>query len=390
MATQQGYILIADITGYTQYLNESELDHAQKTLTALLTLLIRQTRPPLTISRLAGDAVISYGLRDNFFQGQTFIELIEDTYVAFRGAIDMMVMNTTCACNACRNIGRLDLKFFVHFGSFGLQKLDQHSELVGSDVNLIHRLLKNRVAEATGLRAYALFTDAAVTALGIEDIRSTLVAHTERYEHLGEVSVWVQDMHPVWLEKKEALDIHVPPGDILFVVETEIALPQELVWDYLASVDFRKTLMGSDSQVIDKRKAGRVSIGSAYICYHGEKINIQTIVLWKPFDHMITHDLVAAIPFPNTSVVVDYRLEKTEAGTRFLHGYGKAVAGSGLAKLLVRIVMPTMKKGAQQRIDAFRDAVEQDFHASSGGEAAAIPTDEMVAEAAHESLSAGP
>ena len=38
------------------------------------------------------------------FQGQTFVELIEDTYVAFRRAIDLMVVNTTCECNACRNI----------------------------------------------------------------------------------------------------------------------------------------------------------------------------------------------------------------------------------------------------------------------------------------------
>ena len=54
MATQFGYFLIADITGYTHYLSESELDHAQKILTALLNTLIQHTKPPLVISRLAG------------------------------------------------------------------------------------------------------------------------------------------------------------------------------------------------------------------------------------------------------------------------------------------------------------------------------------------------
>jgi hypothetical protein len=48
VATQFGYFLIADITGYTQYLSASELDHAQKTLTALLNLLIKHTKPPLS------------------------------------------------------------------------------------------------------------------------------------------------------------------------------------------------------------------------------------------------------------------------------------------------------------------------------------------------------
>ena len=82
MPTQHGYFLIADITGYTQYLSGSELDHAQQTLTALLNLLIRNTKPPLIISRLAGDAVISYGLGDNFLQGQTFLETLDPTSVS--------------------------------------------------------------------------------------------------------------------------------------------------------------------------------------------------------------------------------------------------------------------------------------------------------------------
>lgn len=56
----EGCLLIADISGYTVYLSKSELDHAQATLTSLLELLVEQTRPPLHISRLEGDAIISY------------------------------------------------------------------------------------------------------------------------------------------------------------------------------------------------------------------------------------------------------------------------------------------------------------------------------------------
>ncbi len=113
--THEGYFLIADVTGYTRYLSESELEHAQDTLTALLELLVENTQPPLIISRLAGDAVISYGLLENFFFGQTFIEIIEDTYVSFRKTLERLVLNNTCRCNACANISSLDLKFFMGF-----------------------------------------------------------------------------------------------------------------------------------------------------------------------------------------------------------------------------------------------------------------------------------
>ena len=220
--TQYGYFLIADITGYTSFLSKSELEHAQQTLTALLNLLIRHTKPPLIISRLAGDAVISYGLRDNFFQGQTFVEMIEDTYVAFRRTIDLMVLNTTCKCNACANINALDLKFFLHYGAFGIQKLDSHNEIVGADVIVIHRLLKNHVTERTGFRAYALYTDAAIRQLGLSDICETMTPHIEAYEYLGEVKTWIQDMHPVWQAKKDAVEVSIPPEKIVFAVEAEI------------------------------------------------------------------------------------------------------------------------------------------------------------------------
>ena len=73
---------------------------------------------------------------------ETLVEIIEDTYVAFRRAMEFMVLNTTCQCNACANINTLDLKFFVHHGSYAIQKLGAHEELIGEDVNTAFRLMK--------------------------------------------------------------------------------------------------------------------------------------------------------------------------------------------------------------------------------------------------------
>lgn len=47
--TYLGYLLIADISGYTVYLKESELEHAQETLTRLLEVLVDHTRPPCNV-----------------------------------------------------------------------------------------------------------------------------------------------------------------------------------------------------------------------------------------------------------------------------------------------------------------------------------------------------
>ena len=50
----------------------------------------------------------------------------------------------------------------------------------------------------TGIRAYLLCTDAAVEALGFGDPGSSMVHHTETVSDLGEASMWITDMQPIY------------------------------------------------------------------------------------------------------------------------------------------------------------------------------------------------
>ena len=384
MTTQHGYFLIADITGYTNYLSKSELDHAQQTLTALLNLLIKHTRPPLILSRLAGDAVISYGLRDNFFQGQTFVEMIEDTYVAFRHAIDLMVLNTTCTCNACRNINALDLKFFVHYGAFGIQKLDGHDEMVGADVIVIHRLLKNTVTAKTGIRAYALYTEATIQQLGLADICTLMTPHDEDYEHLGVVKSWIQDLRPVWIKKKDQSHIPFPEKDIILQVAAEITLLPERVWDYLIQPEHFNVLAGGTRTLIANRREGRVTESSSYQCFHGDLVFPQTILEWRPFERILVQ-IVAPIRVADTFVRVEYSLKPSDSKTRLVQSFSKA-DGPLLGRFMANRLFKSMADVAQHDLDNFKNHVEADAAARSPIPQGIAPTPEIVAAAAAESL----
>jgi len=313
------------------------------------------------------------------------VEMIEDTYVAFRRAIDLMVLNTTCQCNACANINALDLKFFLHYGAFGIQKLDSHNEIVGADVIVIHRLLKNHVTEKTGIRVYALYTYAAIRQLGLSDICETMIPHIEEYEHLGEVKTWIQDMHPVWQAKKNAVEVSIPPEKIVFAVETEIVLPLETVWDYLMRPEFRRVLIGSDRQEIVDRKRGRVTEGSVYLCYHGEQLIRQTVVSWKPFERVITQDLIP-VPFPNVTAYVGYELSRTEKGTRLVQAVSKAMTGSILGRLIVDLIMPTKRKEFAHDIEKFKKHLEEEAAKHGAAPEGIALTPEMVSATVAESL----
>jgi hypothetical protein len=375
MAAQFGYFLIADITGYTQYLSASELDHAEKVLSALLNLLIDHTRPPLIISRLAGDAVISYGLAERFVTGQTFVEMLEDTYVSFRRQLEVMVRNTTCPCNACRNIGSLDLKFFLHYGEFRVQKLGGHDELVGSDVNLIHRLLKNSVSETTGLRAYTLFTEAAIGRLGLGEDGGPLIPHRESYEHLGEVGVRLQDMHPVWEARRREVQVHVPPKDEFMRFETTIKAPPELVWNSIVEPGEFNVLLGGDRGEVTSRKGGRVAPGSVYQCYHGDAVISNTVLGWTPFEQM-TVEFAVPVPIPNVVVRCEVVLSPVAEGTRVIEIYSHA-RGSLLGRVAGAAALRAHAGRVPGLLENFRQLVERKVEAITG---AGLPATVSAAE----------
>jgi hypothetical protein len=284
-----GFLTVADISGYTAYLNASELDHARGTLTELLGVLIDGAGPPLTISKLEGDAVFSYGFEDGFLEGQTLVEIIEGTYVAFRRAVDLMVLNNTCRCNACANVSSLDLKFFVHFGSFAVQHLAGRDELLGPDVNLVHRLMKNTVARDLGIGAYCLYTEAARVRLGLGE-EPWLRPHEEQVADFGSVTGWVQDMAPVYERATSAAGIELDDDDILFEVEADIPVDPPVLWDYLSVPEFRNLLVGSDRQEITDRRDGRIAPGTTFQCYHGDHVVPQLVLEWEPFSKMVTRD----------------------------------------------------------------------------------------------------
>ena len=385
---QSGYLFLADISGYTSYLNDSELEHARDTLTDLLGLLIDHAKPPLTISKLEGDAVFSYTWGEDSFQdGQAMVELIETTYVAFRRAIELMVMNNTCQCAACANVSRLDLKFFVHHGVFVQQDLGRQIELVGTDVNLIHRMMKNNVKRETGFAAYTLYTEAAVQRLGIEAMTETMRLHDESLDDLGNVRLWVQDMHPVWEQRREEHHVDFEP---LVTVAVDVALSPEVVWSYLRQPDFRSVIVGTDRVSLGKRSGGRMGPGGEFQCFHGDHVLRQVILEWTPFERIVSRDTDTMPLMKRLTWKNEYRLVPNQSGTRLTISLGNFEG----AKLLPKLVTAFLSKGARQvednlrRFAAMAEADWAEAHADVGGPTVEL-TKESIRDAAASSLNVG-
>jgi len=198
--TQTGYLLLADISGYTSFVARTEIEHAHIALSFLLETIVEKLSACLTISKLEGDAVFCYCEADSLPEGKSLLELIDHTYLAFRDKAQDLWAHATCDCKACKAIPTLDLKFMVHHGDFIIQQVAGIKDLLGTDVNLIHRLTKNHVTESTGWQGYALFTQQGLERAQAD--KTAFVQQTESYEHLGAVETYVMDMHVRYDEMK--------------------------------------------------------------------------------------------------------------------------------------------------------------------------------------------
>ena len=156
-------MVIADVSGYTGYLADVELDHAQGILADLIGAVVSALRPGFKLAKLEGDAAFMYAPMERV-DSTALLDTIERCYFSFRRRRRDVQQATSCECNACARIPDLDLKFVVHHGLALMHKVAGRNELVGSDVIVVHRLLKNDVVSDLGIKSYALITEQCLAA----------------------------------------------------------------------------------------------------------------------------------------------------------------------------------------------------------------------------------
>ena len=284
---KKGYFILTDISGYTEFLTKSELDHANDALQNLFDVQLAQIKHPFVISGFRGDAIFMYVPETNICEPQTILEALENLYFVFADALRQMIYNTTCTCRACRNMSKLDLKMVIHYGEYVLQKLGDRQELLGADVIVPHRMLKNTVIEQTGIESYALFSEAAAEASKLSELAYPLVAHSETYEHIGRVNMQVLDLHQVWEREQEKQRFVIAPEEAWLTFEWE--LPNEapsIIWEYLTTPRLEQQWAGYDLVERTDSLGGRLQTNATYHCAHGEIHFFNKILDWKPFEYV--------------------------------------------------------------------------------------------------------
>jgi len=156
--TRRALLLIADIGGYTDFMrfHRTILGHAEAITTRLLEKMVDAARD-FELIEIEGDAAFLSREADALDRGAT-VAAITQAAVAMHRAFHVerrLVELNMCPCDSCSQASDLKLKFVAHVGEVATQTIKRRRNLVGMDVILVHRLLKNPVQ----VPEYVLFSE---------------------------------------------------------------------------------------------------------------------------------------------------------------------------------------------------------------------------------------
>ncbi|HYJ62109.1 MAG TPA: DUF2652 domain-containing protein [Parafilimonas sp.] len=141
---ESGLLFIPDISGFTKFVNETEIDHSRIIIEELLENIINSNKIGLHISEVEGDAILFYRFGGN----PSFEELssqVEKMFCNFQKQIKYYENTRMCTCAACTSAVKLSLKIITHYGEFSSYTVKDFSKLIGKDVIVAHQLLKNDI-----------------------------------------------------------------------------------------------------------------------------------------------------------------------------------------------------------------------------------------------------
>lgn len=184
MPAQQATILIPDISGYTEFVSRTEIDHSSHILNRLLETIVAAAGEDYVISEVEGDAVLMYR-KGSPPSKKEIIDQCVKIFRAFHTELREMNMVSICQCGSCRGISDMTLKFVVHFGAIEEINVARFVKASGLDMVIAHRLLKNNIDS----HEYILVTKNYLSNISDADETMQLawVPSKEAYDAIGEV-----------------------------------------------------------------------------------------------------------------------------------------------------------------------------------------------------------
>ena len=237
-ATKPALLFVPDISGFTRFVQATEISHSRHIIEELLEKIIEANDLGLEISEVEGDAILFY----RFGPPPTAEELfnqVQNMFVAFHSHLRLYETQRICQCGACTSAHDLTLKVVSHYGQITLSQIKDHVKLFGQDVIAVHRLLKNDISH----HEYALFTQALMQGWP-QTITPTWGPRAESSQEydVGRIDYAYVSLVPLreQIPEPRVEDLGIPGAKVqVFSSEQEVSAPLSLVFEVASDLPKR-------------------------------------------------------------------------------------------------------------------------------------------------------
>ena len=144
MAQTNATILIPDISGFTEFMTTTELNHSSHAINLLIDEILTAVGDEYDVSEIEGDAVLLIK-KGPAPSKKEILDICLKIFNAFHFRRMWIQRYTVCPCKACQSIRNLTLKFVVHHGPLVEIKVGRFTKQSGLEMIVAHRLLKNSI-----------------------------------------------------------------------------------------------------------------------------------------------------------------------------------------------------------------------------------------------------
>ena len=260
MAETNATILIPDISGFTEFMNSTELTHSSHAINYLIDAIVNAVGPDYELAEVEGDAVllIKKGPAPSKKEIQgTCLKIFN----AFHYQRKWMQQHTICPCGACQAIINLTLKFVVHHGPVAEIRVGRFVKPSGIEMIVAHRLLKNSI----GNNEYLLFTEKFLQHAQDETDDMMWTASSEEYSSIGRIN------YQFALLNEARKNVPEPPSpqneyrtDNTSYLGTRIAAPYMEVYMTVTAIPERPQWQPNLKRV--EQEGSEVYVGSVHRC----------------------------------------------------------------------------------------------------------------------------
>lgn len=312
--SRQSLIFIPDISGFTEFVNSTEIEHSQHIISELLEIIIDANQLMLSLSEVEGDAVLFYA-HNRIPTKQEIWQQSKAIFINFHAHLKRYDKERICQCGACSSASGLSIKFIAHAGDIGFTTIKGRKKPFGADLIIGHKLLKNDIND----HEYILISDSLSQAWdhsGInDDFSLESIAGESSYAKLGIIKYTYAPLGKLYREVPEPQpEKKSPLTKNPAVLELEIEQEIEVVFDILIDLELRVKWNKALNKIeFDRNKVNRV--GTKHKClFDGGFADFKTVTNDFGHDKIVYGEKIESLKAVK-EVNVYYILKKVAKGS---------------------------------------------------------------------------